>query len=63
MTSETNIDTIIRVAARGDGMTADGRHAAFSAPGDTLAADGTVIPGPHHQTPPCVHFPTCAGSC
>jgi 23S rRNA (uracil1939-C5)-methyltransferase len=61
MTSETNIDTIVRVAARGDGMTADGRHAAFSAPGDTLAPDGTVTPGPHHQTPPCIHFPTCGG--
>ena len=43
MTSETNIDTIVRVAARGDGMTADGRHAAFSAPGDTLAADGVPM--------------------
>jgi len=52
---------IVRVAARGDGMTADGRHAAFSAPGDTLTDDGTVLPGPHHQTPPCRHFPTCGG--
>lgn len=54
-------DTILRVAARGDGMTADGRHAAFAAPGDTLTPDGQVVPGPHHQTPPCVHFPTCGG--
>ena len=61
MTSESTIDTIIRVAARGDGITADGRHAPLSAPGDTLAADGTVTHGPHHQTPPCVHFPTCGG--
>ena len=44
-------DTIIRVAARGDGVTATGRHAAFAAPGDTLSADGTVTPGPHHQNP------------
>lgn len=54
-------DTIVRVAARGDGVTADGRHAAFAAPGDTLRADGTVEPGPHHQTPPCRHFPICGG--
>lgn len=54
-------DVIVRVAARGDGMTANGRHAAFAAPGDTLTADGQVIPGAHHQTPPCRHFPTCGG--
>lgn len=54
-------DTIIRVAARGDGITADGRHAAFSAPGDTLNPDGTLTHGPHHQMPPCRHFPTCGG--
>lgn len=52
---------IIRVAARGDGMTADGRHAALSAPGDTLTDDGQVVPGAHHQIPPCRHFPTCGG--
>ena len=52
---------ITRVAARGDGITADGRHAAFAAPGDTLTDDGRVVPGPHHQTPPCRHFPTCGG--
>ncbi len=52
---------ILRVAARGDGMTEDGRHAAFAAPGDTLTSDGAVIPGPHHQMPPCRHFPTCGG--
>lgn len=52
---------IIRVAARGDGVTADGRYAAFAAPGDLLQADGTLVPGPHHQTPPCRHFPECGG--
>ncbi|MGN6818890.1 MAG: class I SAM-dependent RNA methyltransferase [Sphingomonas sp.] len=56
-----NPDTIIRVAARGDGVTADGRHAALAAPGDRLHADGTLTPGPHHQTPPCRHFPECGG--
>jgi 23S rRNA (uracil1939-C5)-methyltransferase len=54
-------DTIIRVAARGDGITANGRHAALAAPGDMLTAEGQVIPGPHHQVPPCRHFPTCGG--
>ena len=54
-------DIIVRVAARGDGVTADGRHAAFAAPGDTLAADGGVVAGPHHQAPPCRHFPMCGG--
>lgn len=54
-------DEIVRVAARGDGVTADGRHAAFAAPGDRLTAEGGVIPGPHHQQPPCRHFPECGG--
>lgn len=53
--------TIVRVAARGDGVTADGRHAALAAPGDVLRADGTLQPGPRHQTPPCRHFPECGG--
>lgn len=56
-----NADTIIRVAARGDGVTADGRHAALAAPGDVLDPDGTLTPGPHHQVPPCRHFPVCGG--
>ena len=51
----------MRVAARGEGITADGRHAPFAAPGDTLTADGAVIPGPHHHVPPCRHFPQCGG--
>jgi 23S rRNA (uracil1939-C5)-methyltransferase len=54
-------DLIVRIAARGDGVTADGRHAAFAAPGDRLDADGRVHPGPHHAVPPCRHFPTCGG--
>lgn len=54
-------ETILRVAARGDGVTADGRHVALAAPGDRLLADGTVIPGPRHQAPPCRHFPECGG--
>ncbi|WP_454882741.1 class I SAM-dependent RNA methyltransferase [Sphingomonas oryzagri] len=53
--------TIIRLAARGDGMTADGRAVPLAAPGDTLLPDGSILPGPRHQTPPCRHFPTCGG--
>jgi 23S rRNA (uracil1939-C5)-methyltransferase len=52
---------IVRVAARGEGVAEDGRHAPLAAPGDTLAADGTLIAGPHHQLPPCRHFPRCGG--
>lgn len=57
----TDIDTIIRIAARGDGVTADGRHAPMSAPGDRLRADGTVEPGPHRAEPVCRHYPACGG--
>ncbi|MDI1296650.1 MAG: class I SAM-dependent RNA methyltransferase [bacterium] len=55
----TNI--VIRVAAKGDGVTADGRHIPLSAPGDHVDAAGSVTPGPHHVDPPCVHFPACGG--
>ena len=54
-------EEILRVAARGDGVTASGRHAAFAAPGDLLLADGTLQPGPHRATPPCRHFGRCGG--
>jgi len=54
-------EPIVRVAAKGDGVTASGRHAAFTAPGDLLHADGTVEPGPHHAQPPCRHFGRCGG--
>jgi 23S rRNA (uracil1939-C5)-methyltransferase len=54
-------ELIVRVAARGDGVTETGRHAPLAAPGDLLAEDGTLTPGPHHQTPPCRHFPKCGG--
>jgi 23S rRNA (uracil1939-C5)-methyltransferase len=30
-------------------------------PGDVVAEDGTLVPGPHHQVPPCRHFPECGG--
>jgi 23S rRNA (uracil1939-C5)-methyltransferase len=54
-------EEIVRVAAKGDGVTASGRHVPFSAPGDTVGADGLVLPGPHHAVPLCRHFGTCGG--
>ncbi|WP_031304003.1 class I SAM-dependent RNA methyltransferase [Sphingobium quisquiliarum] len=60
MTSADN-DLIVRIAAKGDGVTADGRHVALAAPGDRLTADGALLHGPHHAASPCVHFPACGG--
>ncbi|WP_239805764.1 class I SAM-dependent RNA methyltransferase [Croceicoccus hydrothermalis] len=60
-TTPTESETILRIAAKGDGVTQSGRHVALTAPGDAVAADGTIVPGPHHQTPPCRHFPECGG--
>jgi 23S rRNA (uracil1939-C5)-methyltransferase len=54
-------ELIVRIAARGDGVTASGRHVPFGVPGDALLDDGTLAPGPHHQQPPCRHFPECGG--
>ena len=54
-------EQIIRIAARGDGVTAGGRHIAFAVPGDVLLEDGTLRQGPGHQDPPCRHFPQCGG--
>ncbi len=57
--SET--EEIVRVAAKGDGVTASGRHAPLAAPGDRLRPDGTLEPGPHRAQPPCRHFGRCGG--
>jgi 23S rRNA (uracil1939-C5)-methyltransferase len=54
-------DPVVRIAARGDGVTASGRHVAFGVPGDVLLDDGALAPGPHHQEPPCSLFPRCGG--
>lgn len=58
----TQSETILRVAAKGDGITASGRFARGAAPGDLLLADGAIEPGPHHAAPACSHFGIC-GSC
>ena len=55
---------IVRLAARGDGVTADGRFVLGAAVGDTVLFAGdkvTIVPGPAHATPPCRHFPDCGG--
>ena len=57
----SEINEIIRVAARGDGVTADGRYVALAAPGDILDRSGGLIHGAHHSQPPCQHFPICGG--
>jgi 23S rRNA (uracil1939-C5)-methyltransferase len=54
-------ELIVRIAARGDGVTPSGRHVPFGVPGDALLDDGALAPGPHHQSPPCRHFPECGG--
>jgi 23S rRNA (uracil1939-C5)-methyltransferase len=54
-------EEIVRIAARGDGVTASGRHVPFAVPGDLLLDDGTLEPGSGHQQPPCRHFPECGG--
>jgi 23S rRNA (uracil1939-C5)-methyltransferase len=56
-----SLERIVRLAARGDGVTESGRFVPMTAPGDMVAADGAVTPGPHHQDPPCRHFPECGG--
>ena len=54
-------ELIVRIAARGDGVTAGGRHVPFGVQGDAVLDDGALAFGPHHQEPPCRHFPECGG--
>ena len=57
--SEPNF--ILRIAAKGDGLAADGTHVPGGVPGDTLLPDGALQKGPHHIDPPCRHFGACGG--
>ncbi|OYU14787.1 MAG: RNA methyltransferase [Alphaproteobacteria bacterium PA4] len=55
---------IVRLAARGDGVTADGRFVSGAAVGDSVRFEGEraiVTPGPGHVTPLCRHFGSCGG--
>jgi 23S rRNA (uracil1939-C5)-methyltransferase len=54
-------ELIVRIAARGDGVTPSGRHVPFGVSGDAVLDDGALAFGPHHQEPPCRHFPECGG--
>ena len=54
-------EPVVRLAARGDGVTESGRFVAMAAPGDLVSEDGRIEPGPHHAVPPCRHFPECGG--
>ncbi|MFL6859109.1 MAG: class I SAM-dependent RNA methyltransferase [Allosphingosinicella sp.] len=54
-------ERIVRLAARGDGVTESGRYVPLAAPGDSVEPSGEILPGPHRQAPPCRHFPECGG--
>lgn len=54
-------EPIIRLAAKGDGVTASGRHVSGAVPGDVVDESGAITPGPHHIAPACRHFATCGG--
>ncbi|MEO0500291.1 MAG: class I SAM-dependent RNA methyltransferase [Pseudomonadota bacterium] len=51
---------VVRLAARGDGVTAEGQFVAGALPGDHIV-DGEIVAGPHHVAPPCRHFGVCGG--
>ncbi|HEX2763985.1 MAG TPA: class I SAM-dependent RNA methyltransferase [Allosphingosinicella sp.] len=55
------VETIVGLAARGDGVTETGRFVPFTAPGDRVLGDADISPGPHRRKPPCRHFPECGG--
>ena len=54
-------EIIERIAAKGDGVTASGRHIKGAVPGDSVDAEGRITPGPHRVSPPCSHFGRCGG--
>jgi 23S rRNA (uracil1939-C5)-methyltransferase len=54
-------ELIIRLAAKGDGVTASGRHVPGAVPGDVVDEGGTITPGPHRAAPACRHFGVCGG--
>ncbi len=54
-------EEVVRVAARGEGVTTSGRHVPLAAPGDRVFEDGSVAPGAHRRAPPCKHYPECGG--
>lgn len=61
MKEQSQDSLIVRIAAKGDGVTTDGRFVAFAAPGDHLLEDGGLSKGAHHIESPCQHFQQCGG--
>ncbi len=57
----SELEPIVRIAAKGDGVTASGRHVAGAVPGDLVDELGAIEPGPNRAQPPCQHFGTCGG--
>jgi len=57
----STLEPVIRLAAKGDGVTASGRHVAGAVPGDMVDESGAITPGPHHIAPACRHFGICGG--
>jgi 23S rRNA (uracil1939-C5)-methyltransferase len=55
------VTIITRLAARGDGVDNLGRFHLGAVPGDQIAEDGSIVPGPHRVTPACRHFGACGG--
>jgi 23S rRNA (uracil1939-C5)-methyltransferase len=53
-------DVVVRLAARGDGVTASGRYVPGAVPGDVVDGDH-IEPGPNRAVPPCRHFGRCGG--
>ena len=57
-------EEIIRLAGRGDGLTASGKFVPGTAPGDRvrfLGEETEIIKGPHHMAAACVHYGLCGG--
>lgn len=55
---------IVRLAARGDGVSDDGRFVPLAAVGDSVdfsSSPPLIMPGPHHAAPACTHYPACGG--
>ena len=55
---------IVRLAGRGDGVTADGRFVPLATIGDRVrfgAGVPVVEPGPGHMAAACPHYPDCGG--
>ena len=61
MTDALQSVLIERFAARGDGVTADGRFVPGAVPGDRLLPDGSLLRGADHVEARCRHFGTCGG--